>query len=251
MSAPRRALVLQAVGAGLLFLLLIGLGVWQLRRMDWKEALIARIEARVHAEPDDLPPRGEWGRVAAEQYEYRRVRARGRLEADREVLAFSAAPKGGGDEPGYYVIAPLDLASGGVVLVNRGFLRQSRRADAAGRRAPPGEVALTGVLRAPQSRNIFTPADDPAKGVWYTRDPAKIAAHLALVDAAPFILDQDAAAQPADAPDGLFRAAIEVSDIPNNHLSYALTWFALAAALAAMFAVYAAGALRRPRLPGE
>jgi surfeit locus 1 family protein len=247
MNAPRRALALQALAAGLLFAALIGLGVWQTRRLAWKDALLARIDARVNAAPVALPAPAEWARLTPESYEYLRVRSRGRFDLDREALVFSAAPKGAGDEPGYYAVAPFRLTAGGAVLVNRGFVPQSRRDDGLRRREPAGEVEITGVLRAPQSRNAFTPADDPAKGLWYTRDPAAIAGRLGVAGAAPFMVDQETDGAPA-AADGLFRAKIDAADIPNNHFSYAATWFTLAFILAVMFAVYARGALKRERV---
>jgi surfeit locus 1 family protein len=246
MSVSRRSLALQGVAAGLLFAALVGLGLWQLRRLEWKEALIARIETRIRAAPTDLPPQRDWARLAPDDYEYLRVGLRGRLDPTREALLFSAPPKGAGDEPGYYVLSPFVLASGGAVLVNRGFAPQSRRDDPARRRTPAeDDIEIVGALRAPQSRNAFTPADDPAKGVWYTRDPEKMAASLGLADAAPFVLDQEPGDGPA--PDGLFRARLEAAEIPNSHFAYAVTWFTLAFVLAVMFAIYASGAIRRGR----
>jgi surfeit locus 1 family protein len=89
-------------------------------------------------------------------------------------------------------------------------------------------------MRRPETRNAFTPADEPDKNLWFTRDPAALAAHWSLSDAAPFSIDADAAPNPGGWPKG----GATVMTIPNNHLSYALTWFALAATLAAVTAVF-------------
>ena len=90
-------------------------------------------------------------------------------------------------------------------------------------------MTLTGLLRAPETRNAFTPLDNPAKGLWYTRDPALIAAHFGLERAAPFSIDAD----PVPLPGGWPKAGVTPVNIPNSHLSYALTWYGLAATLAA------------------
>ena len=89
------------------------------------------------------------------------------------------------------MIAPFLLTSGGVVLVNRGFIPQSYAKSDARKHSPQGDVTLTGVMRAPQSRNYFTPADDPEHGLWFTSDPEKIAKSFGLSEAAPFTVVLD------------------------------------------------------------
>ena len=103
-----------------------------------------------------------------------------------------------------------------------------------------GTVTVTGLMREPEARNIFTPADDAAHNMWFTRDPAAIARVEGLDRAAPFTVDADVSAVPGGLPQG----GETVLDIPNNHLSYALTWFGLALGLAGVFAVFAARRLR-------
>ena len=170
-------------------------------------------------------------RSTPDDLEYSHVSARGVYAADKEALVFRAgrtAPDAA-IEPGFWVMTPLMLPGGASVLVNRGFIA----ADAKDKpRAPPvGEVTVTGLLRAPEEHGAFTPADAPDKGQWFTRDPAAIAAAMGIAQqAAPFSIDADAAPAPPGQPAG----GATVIDIPNSHLSYAITWFGLAAALAAM-----------------
>ncbi|MBI1868694.1 MAG: SURF1 family protein [Methylocystis sp.] len=245
MNARLRALGWPALCTAAAAVLLVSLGAWQLRRLSWKEALIARLETRARAEPGALPPRSQWPGLRADDYEYRHVRAAGRFDLDREALIFSKPPAGGGPEPGYLVLTPFVLDDGGVVLVDRGFLPSSKTGTDLRRREPAGAVTIAGLLRAPQARNAFTPADAPEKGVWYTSDPLKIAASLQIADAAPFSIDLDAPAAPTRGADGLPRPSPVDAEISNNHLAYAVTWFGLAVAVAGVFAVYAYGALKR------
>lgn len=244
MSLLRRHFVLLAcalIGMGLL----VGLGVWQLQRLAWKEAVLAQISARRDAAPVTLPPQGEWARLDPDQYDYRRVVLRGTFDHARESPLFRASATGAaGDGPGYEILTPLRLADGGIVIVNRGFAPAELKEPAkraAGQIA--GEVTLTGLMRRPETRNSFTPADEPDNNLWFTRDPAALAAHWGLHDVAPFSIDADATPNPGGWPKG----GATVMKIPNNHLSYALTWFALAATLAAVTTVFIAKRERSSR----
>jgi surfeit locus 1 family protein len=233
---PSRLGLALAAGVALIaFAILIALGTWQMRRLAWKEDLLQKIETRMHAAPAPLPPEAEWGKLDPDAYEYRRVTTTGVFEHDREALIFRASgPNEGLSQPGYVVMTPLRLASGAHVLVARGFVPESRKAPASRLEGQiAGETTVTGVLRAPEPRNAFTPADDPAKGLWYTRDPALIAGHFALARAAPFSIDAD----PTPVPGGWPKAGVTPVNIPNSHLSYALTWYGLAATLAAFCGV--------------
>lgn len=242
--SPRRALLVQGLVASGAVCGLVGLGLWQMQRLHWKEDLIARIAARAHAAPTALPAEREWPDLRPDDYDYRHVRLAGVFDHSKEALVFrgSADGKAGAGGPGYLVLTPLRLADGAIVIVNRGFTPLAARDPSkriAGQIA--GEVALTGLMRPPEPRNAFTPADIPAKGEWYTRDPAAIAAHFALTRVAPFSVDADAMnPPPAIGPAG----GATVLSAPNNHLSYALTWFGLAATLVVVFAVYARRRLR-------
>ncbi len=216
---------------------LLGLGAWQVERLSWKTALIERIDVRSKAPPRPLPPSIVWPEYAAGDHEYERVSVRGTFESDREALIYrgSGAVTGGLSQPGYWVMVPLRLADGARVLVNRGFIPLDRK-DPSTRAggAADANVEITGLVRAGEQRSYFTPPDNPSKGEWFTRDPLAIAAALKLERAAPFSIDEDARVAAAGQPAG----AATVIDIPNNHLSYAVTWFGLAATLAGVFAAF-------------
>jgi surfeit locus 1 family protein len=131
-----------------------------------------------------------------------------------------------------------------VVLVNRGFVPLDRADPATGREGnPEGEVEVTGLLREPEPRNAFTPADDAAKRLFFVRDPGPIAEALGVAPAAPFTIDADAGPNPGGLPQGgETRLAF-----PNRHLEYALTWYGLAGALLAVFMAFAWRTIRDER----
>ncbi|WP_244532129.1 SURF1 family protein [Methylocapsa palsarum] len=235
--SPAARLIWPAVLTAAAASLLISLGVWQLHRLAWKENIIAQIKARATAPATPLPDFTEWARLRPDDYEYRHVLLHGTFENKKEALVFRPSGSSTGvREPGYLVLTPMRLDSGGYVIVNRGFT-PAGRSEARTREEGKieGDTALTGLMRAPESRNFFTPADNPDAGQFFTRDPDVIAAHFGLAGAAPFIVDADASPVPGGWPKG---GATELA-FPNNHLSYALTWFGLAAGLLGVFLAYA------------
>ena len=242
MSRGARALFFPALVAALTFAFLIHLGFWQLRRLEEKEALIARVQTRISLPAQELPSKEEWKNLSPADYDYRHVRITGRFRLNSEALIYSQAPEGLGREPGYFVLSPFDLATGGVVLIDRGFVSYMKQTDAAQRSAPSELIDVSGYLQAPQRRNMFTPIDDLEKRIWYTRDPDAIAKGLHLEDVAPFILLLDGL--PGLSGHHLEPAVI-ASRIVNNHLAYAFTWFSLAGALVVIFYLVAREKLRR------
>ncbi|MBP7001074.1 SURF1 family protein [Amaricoccus sp.] len=216
--------------------LFLGLGVWQVERRAWKLDLIARVEARLAADPVPAPGPDAWRGLTRAADEYRRVEATGRFLHDRETAVLAVTEAG----RGYWIVTPLATRDA-TILVNRGFVPADRR-DPATRPAgqAEGEVRVAGLLRLGEPGGGFLRANDPARDRWFSRDVAAIAAARGVLDPAPYFIDADATPNPGGLPLG----GLTVVRFRNAHLGYALTWFALAAGLAAL-ALYA-----RRRPPG-
>jgi surfeit locus 1 family protein len=232
-----RALIVPGLFAFVGIGVLASLGVWQLQRLAWKEALIARVAARAELPAVGAPAEADWPQLTAERDEYRRVAVSGRLLHDRETLAYAllSEPRGKFSGPGYWVLTPIETAGGALVFVNRGFVPLERAAAATRREGQvAGIVTVTGPLRMPEGRSWFTPADDPARGLWQERDPAAIAKAYGLSRAAPFFIDADSTPNPGGLPQGGETKLV----FPNRHLGYAITWFGLALALLAVFVAF-------------
>ena len=231
--------------AALAFAGLVGLGTWQLERRAWKLDLIARVTERVRAAPVPAPMRPDWPRVTAADDAYRHVRATGTFLNDRETLVQAVTERGAG----FWVLTPLSLGDGGIILINRGFVPADRR-DPASRAAGriSGETTVSGLLRLSEPGGAFLRANDPAGERWYSRDVAAIARARGLGEVAPYFIDAEASPLPGGLPVG----GLTVIAFRNDHLVYALTWYALAlmVAGAAVYLVYDA---RRSRLraPGR
>ena len=207
----------------------VALGLWQLDRRVLKHALIDRVAQRVHAVPVPAPGRADWPQVWPATHEYRRVALRGSFDHSRETLVQAVTELGAGA----WVLTPLYRDDGSVVLVNRGFVPPHRRAPqqrAAGQLPEP--VTVTGLLRTSEPGGGFLRRNAPADDRWFSRDVEAIAAARGLSAAAPYFVDADATTDAA-APVG----GLTVVGFADNHLAYALTWFALAAGVAAAAAI--------------
>lgn len=233
-----RSLVLPGLATLVALAILLGLGTWQLQRKAWKEDLIAQIEARAYGEPGALVPEAEWPSWRADRDEFRKVRVTGTFlhPFEAPVYGLAQGERQGAPIQGYYLMTPLKLATGAIVMVNRGFVPTDLR-DPARRpeSQPSGEVTVTGLVRAPEARNPFTPNDDPARNQWFARDPRGIAAAHGLERVAPFLIDADASPNPGGWP----RGGQTPLTLSNNHLQYALTWFGIALTLVGVFGAFA------------
>jgi len=199
---------------------LVWLGIWQLHRRVWKLALIAQVERKLAAAPVAAPGTDRWPAIGQEDT-YTRLSAHGRYRPDQVTFVQAVTDLG----PGYWAMTPLVTDRGFTLLVDRGFVPQEMKGQPLP--APSGEVTVTGLLRLTEPHGGFLRANDPAAGRWYSRDVAAIAGKRGTGPVAPYFLDADTATSP-----GWPRGGLTVIRFPNNHLQYALTWFAMAALLA-------------------
>lgn len=212
-----------------LMLLCLALGSWQVQRLAEKEALITRVAERMTAAPVPFPPPSDWDGLDPQSLDYRPVSVVGHFVPDQAVLVFTALrePRGEASGPGYWVMTPFALQGGGAIFVNRGFVpeREFERflndPD-----IPPGEVALTGIGRASEQVNSFTPGPNLERRLDFSRSVDRLARQVdpALGPFAPVYLDL-----PAEGQGALPQGGETVLAFPNNHLGYAITWFGFAA----------------------
>ena len=223
-------------------LTLLTLGVWQIERRALKHALIERVEAGLSASPLELPAQATWTSLSPQEIDYRKVKVRGTFLHEREAFLYMlyAAQQGGEPTPGYALLTPLLLEGGGVVLVNRGYLPDSKLNPSSRAQAQvTGLVSVTGLLRSTEKRSWFSPDDQLAKKQFYTRDLAAINQSLGLEGlgkgpVAPFLLEADQTPNPGGWPKG-GQTVVQFTD---NHLLYALTWFSLAVGVLILFGVW-------------
>ncbi|MDB5439480.1 MAG: surF1 family protein, partial [Caulobacteraceae bacterium] len=225
------------VASAVALALLIGLGVWQLQRLKWKEGLLAAV-AQAQTTDAQLLEDALLQASHGSDVSYRRVIGLCRGLSSAPFVELYAIKDG---EMGWRLISAckLENAAYDSILVDRGFMPD---ADQSRPRIDPLNtlpVAVRGVLRAPEKPSWFAAKDDPAHHQYFTRQIGPMAQDLGLKRPAPYVLTVDSSADldfPAIKPYPL------PLDIPNHHLDYALTWFGLAGGLAC---VYAAALWRR------
>lgn len=207
---------------------LIGLGVWQLQRLAWKEAILAEITARIAADPVPLPPSPD---PADPAVQYLPVTLTGSLTGQALQVLVSRKDEG----PGVRVIEVMALPDGRRVLLDRGFRPEARKADP----LTVTDLTVTGNLHWPDEVDGFTPPPDPAAGLWFARDVPAMAAAL---QTEPLLVIAR-----TDTGDGIEPLPVDTSGIPNDHLGYAIQWFGMAAVWLGM-TVYLLWRIRRRTL---
>lgn len=233
-ARPSRSRLVLTTALSVLAVVFIALGSWQVQRLFWKLDLIARVDARVHAEPVPAPPLPEWPGISAEKDEYRRVTAQGAFDHEREVLVQAVTERGAG----FWVVTPIVQEDRSTILINRGFVPSDRRDPAARAQGQTsGIIDVTGLLRMTEADGGFLRSNAPADGRWYSRDVVAIAKAQGLTNVAPYFIDADATPNPGGLPVG----GLTVVSYRNSHLVYAVTWYVLALMSAAgIFVVHRA-----------
>lgn len=235
-------------------LVLLYLGFWQLDRLAWKEALIAKVEQDVSKPAIAVPGPAEWPTLDPEEADYRHVSLAGEFLPGSAYYYTSLGPaKGPINGPGYLVYAPFRTADGWVVMINRGFIPQGldEKGMAEVSASPAGIQEIAGLLRKSEAPNWTTPAVDEEERIWFARDTGHMLSVLGFQseEAAPFSVDLNQALTPDT---GLPQAGETIVRFKNDHLGYALTWFGLAATLVGVFVAYAISVLKtRPNKNGS
>jgi surfeit locus 1 family protein len=209
--------------------MLIGLGTWQIYRLHWKERILRQIAAAEAAPPVPLGPHPS---------SYQKISVNGRFLFDRAAM-FGAEVRDTNRGPtlGSHQIVPLVRQDGDpIILVDRGWIPEKRDTPL---NDPAAAVTVTGYVRPREIANWFSAPDDPAARLFYTLDPVSIGSALNIQAPAPFTV----VALGTPAPGTFPIPAEHLPRPPNNHLSYVITWYGLAVALAIIFAVWVRKAL--------
>ena len=219
-------------------LILIGLGSWQLQRLQWKNDLISSFEARSAADAITIPA----ANAELDDLEFRNLALYGVFQHDKETFLTGRTYEG---NAGFHVVTPLLLDDGRIILVNRGWVSEDYR-DPAKRAFSQitGQISVLGILRRPGVKGYFVPENEPENGFWFTLVPSEINEHLGLGDAAidEFYADALRTSDVVTLP----IAAKTKLNLRNAHLSYAMTWYGIALALIGVYLAfhYQAGRLQ-------
>lgn len=213
--------------------LLLGLGTWQVQRLQQKNQLAERIADRLTLTAIALPSAADLKDPDAQAgLDYRRVRVNGEFlhEAERHWWRPSI-----GGQAGYHILTPLRREGGEIVWIDRGWIPPDLKAPGLRQSGLiTGVQHIEGVARLPSPRGYFTPADDLVKNIWYSNDPHSLMQGLPPATAFPLIIE----AATSVAGGGYPIPGQTQIILRNPHLGYAITWYGLAVALMAVFAAY-------------
>ena len=219
----------------------VGLGLWQLQRRVEKHALIAALTERVAAAPVPLPPNSQWSALTPDHDEFRRVSFTATYQARLDAMVYSSGSAVRDDisGPGTWAFIPARLPTGQIVAVDAGFIPntmqdRSRQDRAVAQLITNKPVMLTGYIRFPVAAGLLTPDVEHAKRLWFARDHLEMARALGWGEVAPFYIDLE---QPVP-ESGIPKPGPLKVYLPDNHLQYAITWFALAGAVVIAFGVW-------------
>jgi surfeit locus 1 family protein len=240
------------------FCILVSLGIWQLNRLFEKEAQFSALRHAITSPPQVLDGAEAlkvkvhdaglsnigYGEIA----ELSRMRITGVFLPVRSVPVRATLPATAGSPIGgigFFWMTPLQLDNGVVVFVNRGFVTAGGDWKAPAISTPEGPQEIVGLMRKPEFPRTFTPADNSAKGEYFSRDPAAMARAVGLPSerVATFFIDQERTPGALTPPVGVDPREM-IARIPNNHLQYAVTWFAFAMTLLGVFGFFARARLK-------
>lgn len=217
-DAPGRPLWLDVtilVAASIVFVTMLSLGTWQVQRLGWKLDLIERVESRAFGDPVEAP----FGTVSEEEHSYLRVITQDGVFMHEHAQQVKALTELG---PGSWLMTPLQTDTR-IIWINRGFVPSgSQPTDWI---EPSGALSVTGLLRMTEPGGTVLEKNDPDAGRWFSRDVIALSDDAGLGRTAPYFIDADHAGPDAAWP----RGGITQVNFRNSHLSYALTWYAMAA----------------------
>jgi len=201
------------------FLILIALGTWQVQRLGEKTILLNKISQRMAADSTPMPEYIE----NPKDWEYRRVALAGSFDFSHEFLIKPRTLNGAN---GYHMFVPFKRISGGIIMVNRGWISDKLMAKD---NRTSRIIRIEGVIQIPH-KTMFTPKNNPAKNDWYWPDLKSMAANANLKNVAPVIVTLTKRVK------DLYPAGIKVTaNIRNNHKAYAAFWYSMSLILVVIF----------------
>jgi surfeit locus 1 family protein len=225
-------------------LLMLGLSIWQVQRLYWKEALIAERTSRIGAPAMALPGTDPLAAADLAGLEYRHVQVPGQFANDKEIFLGARTFEG---SAGYHVITPFRLADGRTVLADRGWIPLDRK-EALKRSLGEieGPTLLDGVIRLQGRQTWFVPDNRPDLDFFFWVDLPAMAKLSGLPETETRFYVE---AGPEKNPGGIPIGGQTRIDLPNDHLQYAITWFCLAIALIVIYVLYHRGLAEKAAAP--
>ena len=176
-------------------------------RLDWKLTLIKQINESINSEPSDFD--------VTNLRNFKSIKFNGKIDYDKQIYLYSLNDKGA---PGFDLINPI-MIDNKSFLINRGWIPKNQK----GRKFETNSENFTAILKQKSKFNYFKPENDLTNNYWFTlkdEDLSKFAGKIF----SKYIIYPNDRLNDQSLP---YQKNI-TTNISNNHLKYALTWFSLA-----------------------
>ena len=194
-------------------------GIWQLQRLQWKNAMIKQIEQAQELPPLQTLPSD------LNNLEYHKVILSGVFKHEN---ALHMIGRQRGNFPGYFIVTPFELdGDGRIILVNRGFSPSGKESK------PEGLQTIEGVIRPPREKRYFAPENTPEKNVWFYENIPEMSKATGIL-LSPLVVEQIGKEKQGEFP----IASDGKISLRNDHLGYAIIWLSTAITGLIMFGFY-------------
>jgi len=185
------------------------LGTWQIYRLQWKLELISEITHGLNSSPT------EYSNLIKKNYQ--RVNAMGKFNFEKQIYLYSLNDSG---KPGYDVVTPFRTNKNQNVLINRGWIKKELKGNPSINLETEAEIEIVGLLREIYKPNIFKPNNDLKNNIWFSinLEDLKDTTGEQFNEFIIFLEDNQIKTP--------LPKKISI-DVPNNHLKYAITWYAI------------------------
>jgi len=192
------------------------LGYWQLQRLQWKNDLISSIELNYNSKTIDFPILND----ADNKYEYMQTHIEGKFMVKQSMFFFRSNLRG---ESGYEIVVPFKTTLSKDVYVIIGWIPFDKKDEIDLKFIDDSALTkIEGSLIYSKKRKPLIPDNDISSNVWYLMNSEEmdIVNNLNSSNYLLKITDKNYFPQ--------ILIEFEPTNITNNHLQYAGTWFLLA-----------------------
>ena len=205
-------------------IILIGLGSWQLHRLDKKNHFIESLERNI-SEPG----------IPIDQIQgdpiYSKARIGGKFLANKNIFLYgrrSASP----EKDGYYLLSAFKSNGGSTYLVSRGWIPHSLKDNLGQFGSIEIDDNFDAIILPGEKKQFMVPENDNKNQVWFTINLDMAKEVLGITEDKFYLMQINSSTLPEG---GKALSTAHLSKVRNNHLEYAITWYSLAVCLIIMF----------------
>jgi len=220
------------------FLVLCTLGTWQLHRLEWKKALIERIETRsqdlnvLNLSSLNFSPYSEAVGDGGRDIEFFRVSLTGHFLDTKKMYLMSLNNSG---KLGFQLLVPFQDINDRRFIVDLGWVSEKENSvEEKFYRELEGETYFEGVAEIYPKPNIFKPDNDPGRNLWYNYNVDQMSDfvnfNLEPIVVRSYVLDGYLTLSN--------KKVTNRKNLRNDHFSYAITWFGLSVSILIIYFIY-------------